>query len=429
MTTQTALEPAPAAAPLARRLAAVALIWIAVVAIAFLRQFADLRADDIGYDFRYFWLAGQMWADGVSPYGEAFHETGLRHVPEGHVPVIWPYPPNFWWFSVWLGFFEMQAAWEIWLSLKVAIVPLVSATLALSLRADRMPARFAASMPLARLGFFTGHLVLMAGLGTLHFDLIGGQITSVILLGGALLLAGIARDRPVVAVIGLAILFVKPQIGLPIGLGLMLAGRETFRVVFHAGLLSLVLIVPPMLIEPAAVLHWLHQVGAYDGAAFANTAPKMSGVRHAVWQVTGGDIGNLAAMAITIAVAAGVALACRRGARRAGRPVCHAAADLVLVETVVVLALAPLHLYDFLFVGLALMALPRLHGPWLVAGLTGVALNLRPDDIPRILSDDGNFGLFPGTPFATVGMMILLVALAAPRREARIAVAARPDRA
>lgn len=426
MATLTALGPA---SKLPRRLAAVALFWTAVVAIMFLRQLVDLRTGDIGYDFRYFWLAGKMWADGVSPYGAAFHETGLRLVTEGHVPVIWPYPPNFWWFSVGLGFLDIQTAWEIWLSLKVAVIPLISATLALSLRADRMPARLAASMPLTRLGFFTGHLVLMAGLGTLHFDLIGGQVTSVILLGGALLLAGIARERPVVAVIGLAILFVKPQIGLPIGLGLMLAGRETFRLVLRAGLLSLALIVPPILIEPAAVLQWLDQVGAYDGAAFANTAPKMSGIRHAVWQLTGSDIGNLAAMAITMAVAAGAALASRRGAGRAGRPASHAAADLVLAETVVVLALAPLHLYDFLFVALAAMALPRLRGPWLAAGLFGVALNLRPDDIPRLFGDGSDLGLFPGTPFATVGMMILLLALAAPRREAQMAALWREGRA
>jgi hypothetical protein len=142
----------------------------------------------------------------------------------------------------------------------------------------------------------------------------------------------------------------------------------------------------------------------------------MSGIRHLVWASAGLDIGNLAAMATTLVVGAGLALHLRRSIRAEEADSGLAAADQAVIALLVVLAFAPLHIYDFTLFGMVVLTLAGSRGIGLTLGLLGAALCLRPSDLQIWLENGGPVSLFPGTTLATWGALFMLAAALMPRR-------------
>lgn len=396
------------------RFTAFVLPVVAAVSFALVVLMAMERAGDPGYDFRYFWLAGRLWADGVSPYGPVFAETGARLIREGHVPEIWPYPPNLWLPSIAIGSLPLADAWAAWLVAEVAALAAASAVLAWGLPAGMVPG--GGSRPaLARLAFFCGHLALLATVEATHLAVYVGQSALFVYLGATMLLAGVARGQGRLAVAGLVLVCMKPQVGAVLALALLVSGRGGAGTVLRAAAVSLVLILPPMAVRPTVVLDWLHTLGAYDGATLANMAVAMTGLRHLLWMAAGWDIGNIPAMVATLAVALAVALRLRDEAARGptGR------VRLLVAEVLVVLALAPLHMYDFVLFGIGVLALSGASGLRLAAAALGAAAFVKPTDLHVLLSGQHPASFFPGSTFATVGALILLAVTLAPRSELR----------
>ncbi|MFN6952588.1 MAG: glycosyltransferase 87 family protein [Albidovulum sp.] len=399
---------------LIERLVTIVLLWLVGVSFALVAVMATERAGDPGYDFRYFWLAGRLWAEGISPYGPVFAEAGARLIPAGHVPEIWPYPPNLWLPAVAISPLSLTTAWAVWLVAEVVALAVASAVLAWGLPVwlipggQRRPA-------FVRLAFFCGHLALVATLEATHLAVYVGQSALFIHLGATMLLAGIARGRSGLATAGLVCVCMKPQVGAVVALALLVSGRAGAHIVLRAALVSLLLVLPPMAIRPTVVLDWLQTLGAYDGATLANMAVAMTGLRHLLWMATGWDIGNLSAMAATMAAALAVALWLRDAAARdaAGR------VRLLVAEFLVVLAFAPLHMYDFVLFGIGLLALFGARGPRLAAAVVGAAAFVKPTDVHVLLSGQHPTSFFPGSTLATVGALILLAVALAPTRDRR----------
>ena len=398
------------------RLFAALCLWLGLVAFGLVALMTLERWREPGFDFRYFWLAGQIWAEGISPYGSTFTDAGARLIVEGHVPLIWPYPPNLWLPTLLLAPFDLLTGWHLWLCLNLAALPAASAILALGLPSGRMPGNGWQSPRLARLCLFCLHLALMATIETIQLSLYVGQISVFIYLGAALLVSGLAAGRGGRAVAGLAILCLKPQIGAVVVLALMISGRGGLRLAVRAVAVCVLLTIPPTLAKPSALLDWLHSVGSYDGAASANLPLAMSGIRHLVWASAGLDIGNLAAMATTLVVGAGLALHLRRSIRAEEADSGLAAADQAVIALLVVLAFAPLHIYDFTLFGVVVLTLAGSRGIGLTLGLLGAALCLRPSDLQIWLENGGPVALFPGTTLATWGALFMLAAALMPRR-------------
>ncbi|MGB5837941.1 MAG: hypothetical protein WBH14_12915, partial [Albidovulum sp.] len=129
-----------------------ACLFLVAVTFSALLFTAYVRADTPGYDFRYYWLAGKIWASGVSPYGPGFYEAGQKLIAEGHVPTIWPYPPNMWLPSVWFAMFDLKTAWHVLLGLQLLAVPAASWIVAYALPADKLPGLGHGSVRLTRFG-------------------------------------------------------------------------------------------------------------------------------------------------------------------------------------------------------------------------------------------------------------------------------------
>ncbi|SPH16962.1 hypothetical protein DEA8626_00476 [Defluviimonas aquaemixtae] len=390
------------------QLAVLVLTWLSVVSLALVAVMAIERAGDPGYDFRYFWLAGKLWADGVSPYGPIFAEAGARLITEGHIPEIWPYPPNLWMPAIGLSPFSLNTAWHIWLVFELAALLAASAVLALGLPASMIPG--AALRPrLARLALFCLHLMLVAALEATHLAVYVGQSALFVYLGTAMLVAGLARSWRGLAVAGLVLVFMKPQVGAAVAIGLIMSGRAGFRILLTAALVSVLLIVPPMMVKGAVVLDWLGTLGDYDGVTLANMAVAMTGIRHLVWIFGQIDIGNIPAMGITLAVGVAVALRVRAAWPREGADAGRVASDLVVAEILVLLAFAPLHMYDFVLFGIGVLAVIGPQGPRLAAAVLAAAVFVKPTDIFVALSGVHPSSFFPGSTFTTVGALILLL--------------------
>lgn len=399
------------------RIADALLAGLAALAFSQLVLLAVARAGDPGYDFRYYWLAGRLWLEGISPYGPGFAEAAGRLIGEGNRPEIWANPPTFWLPSVLLALFDLGTAWQLWLALSLGALLLASASVAFALSQPSWPGRARAAPELRAGTVFCLHLAVMATMEVTRIALFVGQSSVFVYLGSALLLAGLARGRPAVGVVGLVLLCAKPQVGAIVALALLLRGGAR-AIVLPAIVASLLLLLPAMLGDPLVLLNWLASVASYDGASYANQPFAMSGIRHVLWAYSGHDIGNLAAMAVALAAGAGVAIRARVRARGA-RPTGQALAHLVAVEILIALSLAPLHLYDFVVIGVAMTALAASRGAAALAGFAGLALCLRPSDLHIALLAGDFVPLFPGTVLATFGVAMMLLAAMGSGRFAR----------
>ncbi|MCB2092811.1 MAG: DUF2029 domain-containing protein [Rhodobacteraceae bacterium] len=400
-------------------LLALLLAWFALVTMSLLVGMAFERAGEPGYDFRYFWVAGKVWAQGLSPYGGPFIEAAPRLIASGNIPDIWPYPPNLWLPCVALAPFDIETAWRIWLCVQLVAVVLASAALAFWLPLERVSATSTQSIGLARLGYFCLHIAFMASLEAMHLSVFVGQFSVPIYLSAVLILCGLARGWHGVVIAGLALSYMKPQIGAVLALALALSGRQGLRLVLASALVSLALIVPPMVVKATAVLDWLHETGAYDGIALANMAVAMTGIRHLLWVFAATGIGNIPALGITLVACGAVALFLRWAYSKNTGPWSAFAADMIVAQVLVIMAFSPLHMYDFVLIGVALPVLVRVRGPSLAAAIIGVAMFVKPTDVFVWLQGHRATSFFPGSTMATIGALILLLVVLGHAYESR----------
>jgi hypothetical protein len=319
--------------------------------------------------------------------------------------------------SVGLAFFDIDKAWQIWLCVQLLAVMLASAALAFWLPLERVSIALTQSIEITRLGFFCLHMAFMASLEAMHLSVFVGQISVLVYLSVVLIFCGLARGWHGLVVVGLAVTYMKPQIGAPLALAMMLSGWPGFRLVVASVLVSLVLILPPMLVKATVVLDWLHEIGAYDGITLANMAVAMTGIRHLLWIFTETDIGNTPALGITLVASSVVALFMRRAAGRNGRTWPDLASDMIIAQVLVIMTFSPLHMYDFVLIGIALPVLVQARGPNLIAAIIGVFMFIKPTDVFVWLQGHRATSFFPGSTMATIGALILLLVVLARARE------------
>lgn len=384
---------------------------IFLVGVAYLLLKTWLVAGSPTFDFRYIWVAAETWSRGENAYGEDYRRLGELLVASGHVPLRWPYPPQ--WLGIALPFslLSLSAASVAWNLMGVVLTFAASALIAASLPEAPLGARLK-DQGLDRRSAFFLHGGAMATLQATALTLSVGQTSILCYFGACLLLFGLARARRVAAMAGLAILMLKPQIGAPFALALLVS-RAHWPVVGGAAAISIAAALPVLVLWPTAPLDWLANLSAYDGMTTANAPQSTTGLRHLVWMAAHHDIGNMAALAATLAAVLGLPLATLRERSAETRLALVAAA---------VLALAPLHLYDFTLVGLLLFPLARARLALLPVAAVGFALVWRPDDVANVTGlIDPTTQHFVGTPLGVAGATILFLAVLAAAWRAKAA--------
>lgn len=364
-----------------------------------------------GFDFRYLWLAGEAWLSGTNPYGAGYQALGAERIESGHVPISWVYPPNWWGITTILALFDLDRSSHLWNLFNIVLLFGSSIlTIAAFLAAD--PRLAGSRMRAGDLTPFALPLILLhfCGLAALEASalvLAVGQTSILIYFGMALLAYGMTGGRRWVAVAGLAVIFLKPQIGLIFALALLAWNREARQVLWRTLIVSIILSLPAFISDPLVPISFLRALGGYDAFAAANLPQAMTGIRLAVWEIFSRDIGNIAAALI----AAAAAFVYARSSRR---PINLPESDwwLIVVLITLTVALAPLHYYDFVIVGLLVPAVLCAPLVPMLTGLIGGALILRADQLGKITGlYDPEVAIFEGSILSTVGATLILIAV------------------
>lgn len=364
-------------------------------------------------DFRFFWLAGDFWLSGQNPYGADYAaEAAARFDIERGA--IWYYAPNWFPLAAILSLPDPLAASRIWLFCNAALLLAASGLSVASFRAMRGKslfidprseiAAFLYALP-DRTLFFTlaGGLALTQAAGnTLHL----GQCSILIYFGASLLIFGAATSRLAPAAAGLAILMLKPQIGVLVGAALIASkfGRRTIAVAAIATILA----AAPAFIATSPAHLFADLAGGiaqYSDQAY-NMAPAVTGLRHLAWIAGGPDFGPAFYMGLAIALVASVAFL------SALKPAAFSPADLAATAITIAIATVPLHVYDLTLLGavaLLAMSIPR---PASALALAAFALAWRAGNLPPPAAAAlHNVVYYPGGLYASLAAIAIAGAM------------------
>ena len=388
-------------------------LGLIVLALAYLGFKTYQMADRPGYDFRFIWLAGDLWLDGINPYGDAYEPAGKLRISEGHIPTLWPYPPTWWAFSVPFGALDIYVANVVWNI--VNIIMIVWGTVLLSKAfvaafpdiTTSLAPRFGGWMAAA---VFSTVLLLLSVLEATAILFSVGQTTLFACFGIAITLWARVQRLDLIEALGLTLILLKPQIGVPYAIVLLLTDNRSRYVVLLAGVFSVILMVPAMLGEPSVFLDFVRNVTGYDEFTKANLPLSMTGIRLVIFEFLNKDIGNLTAAGLTLGV---VLLACVGPTRlcRSPDPSVHSW-QLYGLSTTLIVTLAPLHIYDFVLLAVPLPLLFCANGIGRILLLAGAALIWRSENLAALTGfHDPSVEIFPGSRLATIGAMIFLVGI------------------
>jgi hypothetical protein len=325
--------------------------WIAlpiVLAASGLMIARSLKAAFL-VDFYYLLVAGRMWGAGLDPYGAGFLPGGTDLLPPDSLPFA--YPPNWWIIVVPLSALANGNAIFVWKLLNLAAAAAAAAALVRSA---------------ARLGNATRLWpALLFVLCTFASDIMWnaqklGQTSLIMLLGFALLITGLTDKRRWLQVCGLAVLLLKPQIGLlfllPLGirrearpaaaLALAVAAVSCLPILFTTGVEATV----------ESARNFLHNLTAYGQSPW-NLPIHMSGLPH-LFAYLGIDMPAFVALVAACVTATWVL-----------RPSPDAqdgefVVRFWLVTVATLLSMVPSHAYDFILAFPCLLLLPLLERGW-----------------------------------------------------------------
>lgn len=347
-----------------------------------------------GRDFRYLWLAGHLWLQGVNPYGADFMLRGREMFPHGEPPMfVWTYPPSMWPISALVALIEPNAAFALW---KLVTCAAVIAVLVCG----------AATLPAGKLRLHAGLLILAYGcsLTATSGALRTGQPTSLVLCGAALMCAGIHRRSTAIMAVGSALAMLKPQLGIPICVALLFA-QGGARALLLGAALSLVTAIPaaaPWIAAPAGEPLLGDPTAAYQSFHY-NTPAAMTGLPHLIWRSTGIAMPLLATVAMATSA---VVAACVLDRRTTREPI--SSQHFALIATTATIFFVNLHTYDLMIVVIALPAIAVLQGTGRILAIAGLALLWRLENVVSLIAPGGSLMQSVAT-VASVATLLIVV--------------------
>lgn len=349
------------------RLLAIAGASLLAGAIAFvlLRSVIDPRGE---VDFRYFWLAGKLWAAGIDPYSGAFKPLGGRLLPVGNVVNFWVYPPQWWAICRALALTDLSTAAAAWRLASGLIVIASTFWLAAALAADKALRFAVAALAAGCAGLIEPTANLLAF----------GQSAAPLLLSLVLLTIGLARGSPTALAAAMALATLKPQLGAIVFLVLLAVPRA--RVAACVGLTVALALCLPQIIGfglVTTIREYMANLGQY-GSLSSNVTLTLSGVLHLVARLVPFTIPSMAQLLLLIPFAAWSAVLLRRDL--------ETPLPALFLLTSALAALTPLHIYDMTIIVvpliLAIVLLPAAWRPLL--GIVAL-LCIRPTKIEDLL--------------------------------------------
>lgn len=350
-------------------------------------------------DFKYLWLAGELWLEGLTPYSDAFAEKGLQEFPDQNHAQSFSYPPNWFFISAALALFPHDAAAWLWRALSAGLA--ISAT-AMMWRAAQGGGTYF-SIP------FAASLAYVCLMSAAAITLALGQTSFLILFGAALIFFGASRENQAALIAGIVILMLKPQIGAPVS-AFLLVQHGGWKTVGAAAAIKLVMTAPAFIVSGPAELitGFLQQLSIY-GRVDVNFAASMTGLRHLVFLISGADLSSVMIDAFEIILAALFGLAIRLKNHSPG-----AKTPALVALWAGILFLTPLHTYDLVLAAPLLVFSLTMNGwrQWVL--WAGLALIFRANNFAGVTGmSHPDTVSFPGTTVASFGVLLAAIAAAA----------------
>ncbi len=322
-------------------------------------------------DFRLIWLAGNLWSEGLNPYGPAFADRYFLIFGEGPVSHFWVYPPNWWPLAVLLGSLKFPLAALVWNVINYAC--LVVGTWLI------FPKKILAFVLL---------LTFLSLMQDVSVAISIGQTAMLVFLGVSAFMHGWRYDRPWVLFLGLVILSLKPNIAI-IFFFLSMLRADLVRPALAAGAIALIATLP--VLSEQSIMGFLNAIGRYSAPGIAaNNAENMTGLWH-LFDLIGISLPPLLLIALALIIAMIVAK----------RSIALAIATIAF--------LVPMHTYDLAFV---MVLVPFLMPASIIASI-GFLLLWRTANI-GVLTGIVHPGsaIFPGSLMASLGLLIIFIAFA-----------------
>ncbi|MBN8818035.1 MAG: DUF2029 domain-containing protein [Sphingomonas sp.] len=280
-------------------------------------------------DFRFFWLAGELWESGIDPYSESFRQIGADILPPGNVVIYWFYPPQWWIVCRALALMDLPQAVMAWRLLSGFMILVGTLVLVTTLAGGRRSQR------LALAALVSGVALLIEPTANL---LAFGQSAGLVYLSLALFVAGVLRKQA--WLIGLAIFIAtfKPQVGAPMIVMVLIV--PAFRLAALGGLTGAGLLALPQLLRfgwLTTIEEFLSNLRAWDNLG-SNTPETSSGPINLLTRLGIHGIGLGWQMALAFGAMAFAGWLLRR---RPDRSV-----EVMFFLAAAICALMPLHIYD-----------------------------------------------------------------------------------
>lgn len=283
-------------------------------------------------DFKFIWLAGRLWNDGISPYSQDFRAAGESLFVGLNRPTHWFYPPNWWPVSATAALLPYETAGALWRAISASMIILGSYV---AIKAfDRSPQ---AAEP--------WRWIIFIGLATTSsataITLSLGQTAALTFLGVSLFIYAYLHDRRGIMTAALILLMLKPNIGIVISAAL-LARRFWWGSLAAASAVTLAMAAPPLISNGLIQVFqgYLTEL-AYFEEDPSNFPSVMTGLRHWVYLFAGVDLPALGM------VGAGVVAAFLVGTRQDQDKEKKSSLLFLLISLSALFV--TLHLYDAIF--------------------------------------------------------------------------------
>jgi len=312
-------------------------------------------------------VEGGMMGSGLS----AYDLDAVRALRQDFIEHSMLYPPNWFFPTIAFTLFGPTLASDLWF---VGSVVALYVSCLIILKIFFLPA-----VPKNRLGeyleFFSerGTRLIPLTLGLFGFIALSkpfgmnvylGNTGIIAYLGVCVLTFGMIRESRLLAVLGLVILMLKPQIGVTFAVVLLL-DRFGRGVVIRAAIASILMAAPAFFFDdPAKIVSDYLLNMSVHGELGSNLPHRMTGIRNLVWRLSGSDMPTLVLLLASVGFAVLLSVIVRRSFQNEVQKTLLTMAICACAVTIFV----PLHDYDFLILMPVVLSLGIVTGlPWGIA--------------------------------------------------------------
>ena len=356
----------------------------------------SLQGQDL--TFKYIWLAGSLWQNGLSPYSIEYQEIGHKMFTTFNGQPFY-YPPNWWPFSNILAAFDYNTATEIWRVLNGLCI--VSSTFLLNGALKKIDINLTPSS----LVLYTGLVSLMQASAII---IATGQTTILIYFGLCLVIYSAVNSRPLWLALGLCVMLLKPQIGVVLFFA-FIPFKKYHMALLYTCALTLLLMLPALItIGPfETILPYLKGLSQHSSFA-TNEAQNSTGLKSILYNITNFKLPSTMATLLSIVGAVGAGLYFKKSGKENSTNFIRYLMIIIMITAFI----APLHEYDMIII-VPLILLSAIYGvraQWLLS-LPFIIL-ARSGNIGDLLTpenaDDARYYTSVITTIALVALIIIL---------------------